>query len=138
MCFCLIFNAAICCAESIPSAGKAGAASNTRQRVDAAQVDKNFSSPEETWGHFKNALLDGDYESAKDCYTASNRNSINKLKKFGEAKTKEIIRQIKSFKKVEQGQDKAKYMIIRDMQGVEIITYAYFARINDKWKIEQY
>jgi hypothetical protein len=128
----------MCYADSKPSAGKATAGNNNQQMIDTAHREKNFSSPEETWKHFKIALLDGNYESAKDCYSASNRSKINELKKFGDAKTKEIIRQMKSLKKVHQEKDKAIYMIIRDMQGVAIITYVYFARINNEWKIEHY
>ena len=108
------------------------------RRLAAAPLPKSYSSPEETWRHFKNALLDGNYDSAKDCYYSSHKNNINIFKKIGAFKTKKIIRQMRSLEKVHQENDTAKYMIVRDMQGVEITTYVYFARINNEWKIDKF
>jgi len=103
-----------------------------------APFEKKYSSPEETWRHFKNALMNGNYKSAKDCYYNSSKNSIYKFKKIGHSKTKQLIQQIKSFNKISQDSDKAKYLVVRDMRGVAFSTYVYFARINNEWKIEKY
>ena len=101
-------------------------------------VIKNFLHRRKPGSIFKYALINGDYESAKDCNSTSNKKKINIFKKIGHSRTQKLIRQIKSIEKVRQEKDKAKYQIVKDMHGVEMITYVYFAKINNEWKIEKF
>jgi hypothetical protein len=43
-----------------------------------------------------------------------------------------------SIKKVYQQEEKAKYQIIREVNGVEIASFVYFARIDNEWKIDHH
>ena len=138
LCFSIIAGACICNANSMSISKKSIDVRGILPDVASVSSDINFSSPEETWAHFKNALIDGNYESAKDCYTSSNKNRVNLFKKIGVSKTQKLIRQIKSIENVHLEKDKAKYQVVKDMQGVELITYVYFVKINNEWKIEKF
>ena len=138
ICSCLIVGFTICYPDTQLASEKPTENNNISQVIDTDHRAKKYSSPQETWLHFKNALLDGNYESAIKCYYSSKRNNVNKFRKIGDFKTKQMIRQMKSLEKVNQEEDTAKYLLVRDMQGVEITTYVYFARINNEWKIDKF
>jgi hypothetical protein len=58
--------------------------------------------------------------------------------KMRESKRMRILQAITSIKKVYQTEDWAKYKIIRDVNGVDVSSYVYFAKIDDLWKIDHY
>ena len=138
ICFYLILAYAICYADSKLISEKPTEDNKTILMVDIAPHAENYSSPEETWNHFKNALMNGNYESANDCYSNAQTRKTNIFKKMGNSRTRNIIKQMKPLEKIYQETNKAKYLIVRNMQGIEISAYVYFARINNDWKIEMY
>jgi len=117
ICLCLIFGVSICYADTEPVQGKTTAISYNTLTGNAIHGERSFSSPEETWAYFRSALLAGNYESAKECYYHEDIKNINVFEKMGEAKTRKIILQMKSFEKVYQESDKGNIFLSGTCRG---------------------
>lgn len=104
--------------------------------LEYPSANQQFSSPEQTWTLYKNALLEGDYELAEKCCCPGKTKHVFVYKRMRESKRQQILQNIKSLEKVYLKKDEAKYKLIKDVNGVDVSSYVYFARIDNQWKIE--
>lgn len=112
-------------------------ANNTPVKADSAQAH-TFVTPEQTWEHFKAALLDGDFSSAKMCCCTGKTKTVYKFEKMTEEKRKGIVLSMQPLKKLSYQENSAKYQLIREVNGVPFSTYVYFEKENGSWKIASY
>ena len=106
--------------------------------ADQTAEQVNLSSPEATWNAFKKAVVQGNYDMALEYCCPGESRKINRYKKLGSVKTSRIFKTIKSIEKVYQDEEKAKYMLHRDIKGKNFTTYISFAKIDNQWKINKY
>ena len=104
--------------------------------LEGPSTNLQFASPEQTWILYKNALLEGDYELAEKCCSEGKTKQVSVFKRMRESKRQRILQDIKSLEKVYLKKDEAKYKLIKDVNGVDVYSYVYFARIDNEWKIE--
>ena len=127
ICFCVLFASSLSQSES-----------EFEPKTNITPQTKGTSSPKRTWVHFKKALISGDYERAyKYCCPESNK-FINKFERLGREKVIDIFQSMKPIEKIYQHEDKAKYKVPRNINGKELISYLYFAKIDNEWKINKY
>jgi hypothetical protein len=101
-------------------------------------ANRQFTSPEETWALYRDALLKGNYELAKKCCCPGKIKQVFVFERMRDSKRQRILQNMISIKKVYQQEEKAKYQIIREVNGVEIASFVYFARIDNEWKIDHH
>jgi hypothetical protein len=104
--------------------------------LEYPSANQQFSSPEQTWVLYKDALMKGDYELAKKCFCPDKTKQVLVFERMRESKRQRILQSIKSLEKVYLKKDEAKYKLIKDVKGVDVSSYVYFARIDNQWKIE--
>ena len=104
--------------------------------LEYPSANQQFASPEQTWTLYKNALLEGDYELTEKCCCPGKTKHVFVYKRMRESKRQQILQNIKSLEKVYLKKDEAKYKLIKDVNGVDVSSYVYFARIDNQWKIE--
>jgi len=98
-------------------------------------LEQAFSSPEQTWSIFKKAILEEDFDTAQKCCCQDKTNGVLKFKKMTKEKRKSIVQSMQELKKIQQQEDKAKYKLSRNSNGVVFSTFVYFEKINAEWKI---
>jgi hypothetical protein len=109
---------------------------NNDSGLESPSTNLQFASPEQTWTLYKNALLEGDYELAEKCCCPGKTKHVFVYKRMRESKRQQILQNIKSLEKVYLKKDEAKYKLIKNVNGVDVFSYVYFARIDNQWKIE--
>ena len=102
---------------------------------DAHSTTQKFSTPEQTWGIYHDALQKGDFDLAKKCCVGKTKH-VAIFQRMQETKRLRILQNIKSLDKIHVEGDKAKYRLVKDLNGVDVTSYVYFARIDNQWKIE--
>ena len=109
-------------------------ANNHQDSADALQAH-TFATPEETWNHFKSAIMDGDFETAFKCCCPDESRSVLKFEKMAPEKRKTIIESMGPIQKIVQQDKAAKYRLPRNSNGATFYTYVYFEKENAAWKI---
>jgi ankyrin repeat protein len=101
--------------------------------------DPIFSSPEKTWEVYKNALSAYDMDLAIRCHAADTKIRYKEiLTALGPDKTKTLVKEMKSIKRISGDMNSAKYMLTAK-QNSKMISYAvYFTNYFGEWKIEFY
>ena len=103
-----------------------------------APLEQAFSTPEQTWGQFKTAILEGDFDSAHECCRQDKSKGVLKFKKMGTEKRKNIVESMQEIEKIHLQENTAKYKLIRNSNGSALSTFVYFEKIDNEWKIENY
>jgi hypothetical protein len=80
----------------------------------------------------------GNYELARKCCCEGKTKQVSVFERMQESKRQQILQNIKNLKKVYLNENKAKYQMAREVNGVEITSYVYFSRIDNEWKIEHH
>jgi hypothetical protein len=111
---------------------------NKDMSLKGSPADQQFSSPEQTWTLYKNALLQGNYELAIKCCCPDKTKQVLIFERMSELKRQRILQNMISIEKISQQKDKAKYQMVRKVNGVDVISYVYFARIDNEWKIDDH
>ena len=109
-------------------------ANNLQNSADAHQAH-TFATPEETWGHFKSAIMDGDFETAFKCCCSGESRAVLKFEKMAPEKRRIIIESMGPIQKIVQQDNAAKYRLPRISSGATFYTYIYFEKENAAWKI---
>ena len=97
-----------------------------------------FATPEQTWDHFKAAILLGDFDAAKKCCSTGKTKSVLKFEKMNDEKRKNLMLSMQQIKKIDLQENTAKYKLVRDINGVAFSTFVYFEKVEDEWKIARY
>lgn len=100
--------------------------------------DKRFSTPEKTWGIFRNALNAGDIDLAMECYVPGRKGHGKVFDALGREQMKEIGKSMGDIHKVKASETMAEYMIIRKEKGKEISYGIYFHNIDGEWKLREF
>jgi hypothetical protein len=100
--------------------------------------DPQFSSPENTWAAYKEALIAGDFDHAQRCHTPDKQDYIEVYRELGKEKTKELVQAMRPIQKVIADDQRAKYRIRRNDGGHEITYYIYFYNVLGEWKIDKF
>ena len=104
---------------------------------DAHSATQQFSSPEQTWSIYQDALQKGDFDLAQKCCCVGKTKHVAIFQRMKETKRQRILQNIKSLEKIHVKGDRAKYKLVKDLNGVDIASYIYFARIDNQWKIDK-
>jgi len=112
--------------------------SNNSSSLEISAANRQYSSPEQTWSLYRDALIKGDYELAKKCCSEGKTKQVSVFERMNEFKRQRLLQDIKSFKKIHMEGDTAKYQMVRKVNGVNINSYVYFSRIDNEWKIEHH
>lgn len=105
-----------------------------------SESGKRFSSPEETWKTFKKALLEGDMDSADECFVAPARGrSDGSFEALDPENRKKIVNnEFYDLEKLKAEGDKAEYRIFRLVNGKKTPgEKVEFMKIDGEWKIVQ-
>lgn len=97
-----------------------------------------FTTPEQTWDHFKTAILVGDFDAAKKCCSTGKTKSVFRFEKMDDEKRKNLMLSMQPIKKIDLQENTAKYKLVRDINGVGFSTFIYFEKVADEWKIARY
>jgi len=100
--------------------------------------DKRFSSPEKTWGTFRNALIEGNIDVVADCYVPGQWKNRKTFALLGKEKMKEIGGKMGDIGKIIASEQEAKYRIRRIEEGKEITYYIYFYNFDGEWKMRDF
>jgi hypothetical protein len=100
--------------------------------------DKRFSSPEQTWETYRQALMAGDLDLALECHVFNDTKYKKIFELMGKEKLKKMAEKMNPIGKITMNDMRAKYRIRRNEKGNEITYYIYFSNINGEWKIVQY
>jgi hypothetical protein len=106
--------------------------------LEYPSANQQFSSPEQTWVLYKDALMKGDYELAIKCFCPDKTKQVLVFERMRESKRQRILQSMGSIKKIYQHEERAKYQLVRGINGVGITSYVHFARIENEWKIEHH
>lgn len=111
---------------------------NTNSYNNDSSQKHTFTTPEQTWGQFKTAILEGDFDTAQKCCCQGKTKGVLKFEKMDAEKRKNIVLSMQNLTKIEQQENKAKYKLMRNSNGTHFFTNVYFEKIDDEWKIEKY
>jgi hypothetical protein len=100
--------------------------------------DKRFSSPEVTWKNYKNALKQGDMETAMECYLPGQRKHRQVFNALGAEKMRELGETMGEIEKIRVAENEAKYRIKRLENGKEITYFIDFYNIDGEWKMREF
>jgi hypothetical protein len=105
--------------------------------------DPRFSSPENTWQLYKQALVTRDLNLVQSCLSPDfAKKHIEILSALRKEKMKEIAEEMSPIQKIKQDEKRAKYRIkkteIYGGQEKDITYYIYFVKMFGNWKISQY
>jgi hypothetical protein len=106
--------------------------------TDAGNPSQIFATPETTWTNFKKAILNSDFDTARNCCCEEKVSGVRKYEKMNLEKRKEIFSSMQELQKVQQHNNTAKYKLTRNINGSKLFSYVYFKKINNEWKIENY
>lgn len=105
-----------------------------------SEPTKRFSSPEETWKTFKKAILEGDLDSADECFDVSRKErSDGTFEALGAANRQKIVaEQMYDLEKLWFHEYKAEYRVIKLVNGNKKPgEKIQFVNIDGKWKMVQ-
>lgn len=100
--------------------------------------DKRFSSPEETWKTYREALIEGDIDTAMECYVPGRWKHKKIYTALGKEKLKEIAGRMGEIQRITGNEQSAKYRTRKMEHGKEITYYIYFHNIDGEWKMEEF
>lgn len=100
--------------------------------------DKRFFSPEETWNVYRKALIDGDIDTAMECYIPGRKGHKKAFSFLNKGKTREIGEKMGDIERITGNEQNAKYRIKRVENGKEITYYIYFYNIDGEWKMAEF
>jgi len=113
-------------------------AASSSSTTAGALPSQQFATPEQTWQVFKTSILTGDYDTAKKCCCTGKTKCVLRFEKMDAEKRKNLVQSMQPIKKVELQGNRAKYEVVRDINGVEFSTFVYFEKMDDGWKIATY
>ncbi|HAM49688.1 MAG TPA: hypothetical protein DCP92_02955 [Nitrospiraceae bacterium] len=99
--------------------------------------DPRYATPESTWKHYKQALLDGDFDMAQKCHIPSVA-QVDVYKQIGKETTRKIILSMPPLQKISGDSKRATYQLMRAEHGHNISYEVNFTNVFGEWKIEQY
>ena len=109
------------------------------EEKDIGKRDPRFSSPEATWSVHRQALINGDIDTALACFVPNSAEDYRKgYQGLGKEEMGRLAREMKPIEKITQDDQYAKYRIIRNINGTDITFYIYFANVLGNWKIDHY
>ena len=111
---------------------------NLYRSVADSSLSLLFTSPEQTWDHFKAAILVGNFGAAKKCCSTGQTKSVFKFEKMDDEKRKNLMLSMQPIKKIDLQESTAKYKLVRDINCVAFSTFIYFEKVDDEWKIARY
>lgn len=100
--------------------------------------DKRFFSPEETWNVYRKALIEGDIDTAMECYIPGRKGHKKAFSFLNKGKTREIGEKMGDIERITGNEQNAKYRIKRVENGKEITYYIYFYNIDGEWKMAEF
>ena len=111
---------------------------NTNSKFIELSQENTYSTPEHTWNLFKTAIMEGDFDTAHSCCSEGKTKSVLKFKKMDAGKRKSIVQSMQELEKVDEQDNKAKYKLLRQSNGINFFTFVYFKKVGNEWKIENY
>lgn len=125
------------CFFALIAASQLSSANSTSTTTDSF-LSHQYSTPEQTWEIFKASILTGDYDTAKKCCCTGKTKCVLRFEKMDDEKRKNLVQSMQPIKKVELQEHKAKYEVVRDINGVAFSTFVYFEKVAEGWKIANY
>ena len=111
---------------------------NTSPGIADPLQQHTFSSPEQTWEHFKAAILEGDFETAHKCCCQDKSRGVLRFELMDAEKRKNIVESMGPIEKVEEQENTAMYKVPRTFAGKSFSTYVNFEKVKDEWKIKSF
>jgi len=96
-----------------------------------------YLSPESTWKHYKQALLDGDFDAAQKCHVPGIK-LVDVYKQMGIETTRKIVSDMGPLQKISGDSKRATYQLVRSEDGRDISYEVNFTNVFGEWKIGQY
>lgn len=100
--------------------------------------EHTFASPEHTWALFKNAILEEDFDTAKQCFCYGKTKGVLKFQRMDAEKRKKIVQSMGQIEKIDEHEKKATYKLPRISNGATFYTYVNFEKVENEWKIESF
>jgi tetratricopeptide (TPR) repeat protein len=100
--------------------------------------DQRFSSPEETWKNYINALKQGDLKTALECYVPGQKKHRQVFNALGVEKMKEAAETMGRIEKIKGSEKEAEYVIKRLENGKELSYFINFYNIDGEWKMREF
>lgn len=100
--------------------------------------EKRFSSPEETWNVYRKALIEGDIDTAMECYILGRKGPKKAFSFSNKGKTRGIGEKMGDIERITGNEQNAKYRIKRVENGKESTYYIYFYNIDGEWKMAEF
>jgi ankyrin repeat protein len=101
------------------------------------EPDPRYSSPESTWEHYRQALMDGDFDMAQKCHVPGVK-QVDAYKQLGKEKTSKMASSMPPLERISGDSKRATYQLERSENGHDISYGVSFTNVFGEWKIEQY
>ena len=111
---------------------------NTSSDIDDSSQPHIFDTPEQTWGLFKTAILEGDFDTAHKCCCQDKSKGVLKFEKMDAIKRTGIVQSMQELERIHLLENTAKYKLIRNSNGSSLATFVYFEKVDNNWKIEKF